>query len=109
MFFWPGTLGRPLHATAHCALMSAARFRSSVAFRRSAADFFRWRRNGFGRSQEGPGREVVMNQVDVYGASELIKDTAERVIRCAKQILAALEVTPDGISTGDTRTDIMVP
>lgn len=41
------------------------------------------------------------------GESDLIKDTAERVICCAKQILGALEATPDRISTGDTRTDII--
>ena len=43
------------------------------------------------------------------GENDLIKDTAERVIRCAKQIVGALEATPDGISTDDTRTDIIEP
>src|SRR3990170_8870973 len=47
--------------------MSARSTSSSVAFRRPGADLFRWRRDGFGRSQKRPGREVVMNQVALVG------------------------------------------
>jgi hypothetical protein len=42
------------------------------------------------------------------GSTDLLKESADRVISCAKQILGRLEPTPDRVSTGDTQTDIIV-
>lgn len=41
------------------------------------------------------------------GDVEMVKQSAERAVNCAKQILVTFDATSDGVSTSDTRTDII--